>query len=278
MKKSKIYIFLKNIIPNNIKEYIYPILNFKKNLIIRLPVWIIKNLKTNIYNHDKKKIFSLRNFGGSSVARGFSLFRTDPEVAEWIETFEKDSCFIDIGANIGVYSLYAAYYKAKVFSFEPESLNFSCLNLNISDNKFNNQIIAFPLAISSNTEISSLNLSKIAFGASGHSFDRKITDSGNSFESYFKQGSMSCSLDQVVDKFNIIPNYIKIDTDGNELKVLQGMKKTLSLDGLKSICIELNPNFHEHLKAYNILKNNFKKYEKFEWYKGQEVFNYIFYR
>ena len=36
----------------------------------------------------KENIF-FKNFGGSSVARGFSLFRTDPEVAEWIETFEK---------------------------------------------------------------------------------------------------------------------------------------------------------------------------------------------
>lgn len=278
MMKSKVYLFLKNNIPDNLKQYIYPILNFKKNLIIKLPLWIIKNLRTNIYGRDKKKIFSLRNFGGSSVARGFSLFRTDPEVAEWIETFEKDSCFIDIGANIGIYSLYAAHYKAKVYSFEPESLNFSCLNLNISDNKFNNQIIAFPLAISSNTEISSLNLSKIAFGGSGHSFDRKITDSGKTFETNFKQGSISCSLDEVVEKFNIFPNYIKIDTDGNELKVLNGMKKTLNLNELKSICIELNLNFSEHLDAYNILKNNFKTFKKFEWYKGQDVFNYIFYR
>ena len=276
--KSRLYLFLKDNIPDSFKQYIYPILNFKKNLITRLPLWILKYLKTNIYGRDKKKIFSLRNFGGSSVARGFSLFRTDPEVAEWIETFEENSCFIDIGANIGIYSLYAAHYKAKVYSFEPESLNFSCLNLNISDNKFNNHIIAFPIAISDNMEVSLMNLSKVSFGASGHSFDRKITDSGKTFDPLFKQGSISCSLDEVIDKFDILPNYIKIDTDGNELKVLNGMKKTLSLNELKSICIELNPNFNEHLEAYNILKNNFKTYKKFEWYKGQDVFNYIFYR
>ena len=63
--KSRIYLFLKNNIPDNVKQYIYPILNLKKNLIIKLPLWIVKNLKTNIYGRDKKKIFSLRNFGGS---------------------------------------------------------------------------------------------------------------------------------------------------------------------------------------------------------------------
>ena len=275
--KSRIYLFLKENIPNNVKQYIYPILNFKKNLLIRLPLWLIKNLKTNIYGRDKKKIFSVRNFGGSSVARGFSLFRTDPEVAQWVETFEKESCFIDIGANIGIYSLYAAYNKAKVYSFEPESLNFSCLNLNISDNRFNDRIIAFPIAISDKTDISVLNLSKVTFGGSGHSFDRKITDSGNSFESIFKQGSISCTLDDVIDKFEILPNHIKIDTDGNELKVLNGMNKTLSLKELKSICIELNINFNEHLEAYNILKKSFKTHKKFQWYEGQDVFNYICY-
>ena len=122
--KNKIYLFLKKLIPYKIKLYLYPIINFKKNIIIHLPVWIIKNLKTNIYDRNKKKIFSLRNFGGSSVARGFSLFRTDPEVSEWIETFEEKKCFIDIGANIGVYSLYASKRGVNVYSFEPESFKF----------------------------------------------------------------------------------------------------------------------------------------------------------
>jgi len=276
--KSKIYLFLKNIIPYKIKLYlIYPIINFNKNIKIYLPKWLISNLKTNIYDENKKKLFSLRNFGGSSVARGFSLFRTDREVSEWIKTFDKNKYFIDIGANVGVYSLYASTRGVKVYSFEPEALNFSCLNLNIFDNKLNKQILAFPIAISDKSDLSVFNLSKLSFGSSGHSFDRKINESGSTFDSSFQQGSISCTIDDVVKKFNFTPNYIKIDTDGNELKVIKGMNDTLKLKELNSICIELNSNFDEHIEAFEILKNNFKSFKKFE-YQDQTVLNYIFYR
>ena len=43
------------------------------------------------------------------------------------------------------------------------------------------------------------------------------------------------------------------------------------------ICVELNPNFNEHSKAAKFYEY-FNDYKKFEWYNGQEVFNYIFKR
>ena len=56
------------------------------------------------------------------------------------------------------------------------------------------------------------------------------------------------------------------------------MLNILDDKNLKSICIELNPNFDEHLKVIKILREYFKDYKKFVWYNGQEVFNYIFKR
>ena len=94
-----------------------------------------------------KKIFSLRNFGGSTISRGFSMFRTDPEVCNWIDGFNENTTVADIGANVGLYSLYAAKKNLKVYAFEPESLNFSCLNLNIFDNNLNDKIFALPIAV-----------------------------------------------------------------------------------------------------------------------------------
>ena len=37
----------------------------------------------------RKKNFTLRNFGGSTISRGFSMFRTDPEVCNWIDDFDE---------------------------------------------------------------------------------------------------------------------------------------------------------------------------------------------
>ena len=206
------------------------------------------------------------------------MFRTDPEVCNWIESFGENTIVVDIGANVGLYSLYAASKNHKVYAFEPESLNFSCLNLNIFDNNFNDKIFAFPIAINDVEKISRLNLSSMHYGGSGNTFDRQISDSGLKFEPIFKQGSVSFSLDEICKRLNFTPDIIKIDVDGNELKVINGMKEVLVSKNLKSICIELNPKFKEHSEVLEILSNYFDDCKKYQWYEGQEVFNYIFKR
>ena len=276
--KKNAYLFLKKNLPIRIKNYIYFFLHLKNNIKIKFPKLLFKFLKTNIYDRDKKKIFSLRNFGGSTISRGFSMFRTDPEVCNWIESFGENTIVVDIGANVGLYSLYAASKNHKVYAFEPESLNFSCLNLNIFDNNFNDKIFAFPIAINDVEKISRLNLSSMHYGGSGNTFDRQISDSGLKFEPIFKQGSVSFSLDEICKRLNFTPDIIKIDVDGNELKVINGMKEVLVSKNLKSICIELNPKFKEHSEVLEILSNYFDDCKKYQWYEGQEVFNYIFKR
>lgn len=277
-KQAIIYKFLKNNLSLKIKHYLYSILHFRNNLKIRFGNFILNFLITDIYDENKKIIFTLRNFGGSTVSRGFSMFRSQPEVPKWIDTFGQNSVLIDIGANIGLFSLYAAKKKHKVIAIEPESLNFACLNLNIKDNDLNDKISAFPIALNDKFEISNLNLSVMKFGGSGSTFDRQINDRGEYFCPIYKQGSISCTLDDFLEKTKTVPNYIKIDVDGNELKVIQGMTETLKKNELKSICIELNPDFKEHQEVVKILNDIFKRFNKNQWYQGQKAFNHIFYK
>ena len=67
------------------------------------------------------------------------FFSKEPETIEWIDNFEKDKdiIFWDIGANLGIYSIYAAsiYKKIKVISFEPSTSNLRILSRNIYINK-----------------------------------------------------------------------------------------------------------------------------------------------
>ena len=61
----------------------------------------------------------------------------EPETIDWVEQFQENSIFYDIGANIGTYTLFAAAQhgkKIKTYSFEPNALNFSTLNHNIKLN------------------------------------------------------------------------------------------------------------------------------------------------
>ena len=274
--KKNIISLLKKIFPKKIIIILISIRDLPKKFKINYPKFILKFLITNIYDQNNNKLFSLRNFSGSTVSRGFSLFKSQPEVPKWIDSFDENSCLVDIGANIGVFSLYAAKKKHKVLAFEPESLNFACLNLNIMDNNLKDYITAYPISLNDNNDISFLNLRTMKFGGSGNTFGNCLDESGNAFDPVYKQGSIAFRLDDIIKKKSITINHIKIDVDGNELFVLKGMPELLKSPNLKSICIELDPASDNGIKAIDLLIKNFSKYEKKQWYNNQNVFNFIF--
>ena len=91
-----------------------------------------------------------------------TMFVAEPETIEWIGEFKKGEIFLDIGANIGLYSLWATVSKSvRCFSFEPESLNFSILNRNIFYNNLVEKVTAYPLAVSDQVGFDFLHLSEV---------------------------------------------------------------------------------------------------------------------
>jgi tRNA G37 N-methylase Trm5 len=65
---------------------------------------------------------------------------------------KKDDLVIDIGANVGSFSIFAANKGARVFSFEPDKKNFEMIKKNIHQNNFQNKIIAINKGVTSKTE------------------------------------------------------------------------------------------------------------------------------
>src|SRR5437879_5933266 len=53
--------------------------------------------------------------------RARTLFSKEPETIEWIRSFGPDDVFYDIGANVGIYSIFAGVRCRKIYAFEPES-------------------------------------------------------------------------------------------------------------------------------------------------------------
>lgn len=237
----------------------------------------IFNNKTYVRNEKNIKMFSIRNFGDSTAIRAKNFYIHEPDTVKWINEFKEKSLFLDIGANIGVYSLYAAYKKCDVISIEPHSLNFAALNLNIMDNKFEDKIIAFPISANEKRKASYLFHSKnLKFGGAHTTFGRKITDSGKQFDTKFKSGSYAVSIDEILNDLNLRPTHIKIDVDGNELNVVNGMEKTLLSNKLESVLIEVNPNFDEHKNCIDILNKIFTKCKKANYNKNLNIYNLIF--
>ena len=142
--------------------------------------------------------------------------------------------FIDIGANVGIFSLMAIHYFKKVFSFEPMPKTFEILNNNINltssiNNNLLNKIKTFNFAVSNSSYNTKLYKNPLNLGGS------KLTSFSNEYKSNsginegWDEFDTSCiTLDEFVEN-NKIKNIslIKIDVEGHEVEVLEGAKMVL---------------------------------------------------
>src|SRR5262245_62141351 len=73
--------------------------------------------------------------GTCSAGRAASLLTKQPNTIAWIDSFAPNSVFWDVGANIGVYTLYAAQRgDTRVVAFEPAAVNYFLLTANCEAN------------------------------------------------------------------------------------------------------------------------------------------------
>jgi FkbM family methyltransferase len=142
---------------------------------------------------------------------------------------KNDLKFVDIGANLGYYSLLVASQcpQAKIYSFEPDQKNFHLFQTSIIYNQFQHLIKAYPLAVSNETKnivISSLG-NNGNFGArfTGNSKQDLITHIHGE-NPYFQEIS-AVSLDDFLPDIEL--DLVKIDIEGYEPFAIQGMRQLL---------------------------------------------------
>ena len=250
------------------------------NLLYR---WKDSRLYRNIYVSLKgKKKIQLLDFGQVIRYRAKTFLTKEPETINWIDSFNKKDKLLDIGANIGIYSLYAALKNHIVVAIEPDALNYALLNLNIRNNNFSNKITAYCNAIHNQKKFSKFNISSLDWGGASNSFDNKFDQWGNNYKPVHFQGIFGITLDEFLKKIKYFPNHIKIDVDGNENLILQGAKKTLANKNLNSVLIELDEKRNDYEESLNIFhENNFYLKEKmhsklFNSGKYSTTYNHIF--
>ena len=244
---------------------------------------IIDKIKLNLFNKDfiVSRKFANQNFKffishEIELWRSNTILTKEPETIEWINKFKKNEILYDIGANVGIYSLFASKKKIKTFAFEPAFHNFKKLKKNIKLNKLNN-CKAYSIALSNKNYIK-----KFYFNSNQSGTSEKVSED-NILKKRFVQKIKFSKLDTLIfQKKFIKPNHIKIDVDGNELNILKGAKKILKKKYLKSILIEIS--FNRKLSESpipKILKRNgfklFKKGKKFSGI-GSYTQNIIFMR
>ena len=240
-------------------------------------------VSTEVYHKNCRLLFCSANRLMSYRANTFS--NKEPETLEWIDAFKEGSVLWDIGANVGLYSIYAAKSKlCKVYAFEPSIFNLEFLARNIVLNKLEGMVAIIPSAVSSTSGVNTLFQTTMEWGGALSTFEKNIGWDGNSINDIFSYKTLGISMDDFVTLAGIdYPDYIKVDVDGLEHYILQGGGNVLK--SVKEILIEVNDAFSaQSLGVSSILSSHgfemvAKKHaESFCGTKFEETYNQIWSR
>lgn len=191
-----------------------------------------------------------------------TILGKEPETIRWLDTLDENDILFDVGANIGIYTLYGAALKGcRVVAIEPGYANYWTLCQNIQLNKLDKQVKGYCLALGSEDKTADLFSGGTHAGEALIALDRPLDDAGTEFNVKFVQGMLSMRLDTLIQTFGApCPTAMKIDVDGFEIPLIEGATSTLKNEILKKISIEMNLLDIEKCNRINqiLLSNGFK--------------------
>jgi len=178
--------------------------------------------------------------------RAESFSTKEPETLEWIDKYGGNGSLFDIGANVGLYSIYyAATKKSNVYAFEPSVFNLALLTKNIFSNDLQSYIKIISNPLTENNQFAEFILSNTDEGGALSSFGVDFGGDGQPIINSLSYKTLGFSLDFLISNKLIteFPKMIKIDVDGIEHLILAGAKETLKNALCKTVLIEINDKF-----------------------------------
>lgn len=166
----------------------------------------------------------------------------EPETVWWIDNVvQPGDCVWDIGANVGLYALYAATRVGDgglVVAFEPGADNYAALSRNLALSGLDSRVQAFCVALSDETRAASLFLTSLDAGRAAHVFGR-VDDAFSDEARPHMQSALGFSADRFVEEFGVRrPDHLKLDVDSIEERIVRGGKAAFA--GARSMIVELN--------------------------------------
>ncbi len=229
--------------------------------------------KDNIFSNEFAQSLSLKktiNFDGKKIIfrtghgrlrwRAVSFFEEEPLMIEWIRSFSKQDIFLDIGANVGIYTLAALTKNCKVYSVELDPKNVSILFDNLYLNKFFDNCLVLPFAIGDTNKIEKIYYRDFSIGDALQSIGKE-TQLPTIMGKKFFANQIVFNLDHIFNQFSLeYPTKVKIDVDGNEKIVMEGAKDLIS--NCNEIYIEDNGLEDDNYIINFLNTNNFTEYKK----------------
>ena len=163
----------------------------------------------------------------------------------WFAGFSPDDVLVDVGANVGVYTVLAAAISGcRVVAIEPFSPNVADLEHNVALNGLENRVTVMHAAASDRERIDTLYFGQRYAGAANQSFGRDDISEQYRDREAGRETVRGVPIDLLVQRGEIpFPGHVKIDVDGFEEQVIEGMRGILSDPRFKSLRMEIR--WHE---------------------------------
>lgn len=211
------------------------------------PSWYINKLKELDIQDIGKKLDWIQ-YKNEEAAELYKEIITD-NTYEILPEYIKDKTVIDIGANIGVFSLYAASLGAKtVYSVEPVKETFDQLVDHIKLCNFTDVIKPIKNVVSdikNNTVKISIN------PKSGHNNIYTVSDS---FEEV-----RTITLSDILSDTGDYDIFLKLDCEGAEYDILSSVSSE-DMKKVSTIAIEIHSELHPTIKGYEFIHNKLKEF------------------
>lgn len=175
----------------------------------------------------------------AAAKRALKFLRSEPETRNWIDCMVRPGDHVwDVGANVGAYTLYACLNEdVTVTAFEPVAGTFSVLARNLLINGFGERATALCVALSNADALAPMYLTSTQPGAAMHALAEPESVRGP-FEAEGKQTVLAMRGDGLIARFGVTkPDHVKIDVDGHELRVLEGLEALLP--SIRTIWVEM---------------------------------------
>jgi FkbM family methyltransferase len=191
------------------------------------------------------------------ASRPMGLWVKEEGTMRWLdEELRAGDVFMDIGANIGIYTIAAAHRvgsTGKVYAFEPHKVNVLALMRNVAANNFYDRVTVFSCALSDRPAVARFNYSSIVGGSSGSQFGHvRAAGKATEFAPVAREMVLGTSVDALLAEQAIAsPALIKIDVDGNELPILRGMRALLTgTNRPRAVQVEMNVGEQDAIKEF----------------------------
>ena len=160
--------------------------------------------------------------------------------------FNKKYIFVDIGSNIGYFSLFCASFSVKTISFEPIKKNYDLFLESIRNNGYESLINLKKVAFGNKREMGKFNIMDENMGCCttvDFLFNRK--------PDYILEANIFLADDYLFDINEDM--IVKIDVENMEKEVIEGMMNTLKKGKIKYIFIEISKISKSIPEVFDIL-------------------------